>query len=222
MRVPTAGSVESIKTEPSVWGVLWAPDLQWERIRVKPVFGGALAVLALAETLFGALTGSLLSHNPAVAASLLQAGFPEAWLSPFLALLIGLFSLIGIVVNALIASSLTWLMMKGLGGQGTFRQLFSLQTHLLVLMVLQTAVGVIGLMVTDGWLTQPPSSLAAYIPVEGGWSGLLMTLDLFMIWRLLLLARGMRIICRLSVARSWVVAGLLFLLDVIVNTLSSS
>jgi hypothetical protein len=176
----------------------------------------------LAETLSGALTGSSLSHNPAVAVPLLQAGFPKAWMSPFLALLIGFFSLIGLVVNTLVTSVLTWLMMKGLGGQGTFRQLFSLQTHLLVLMVLQTAVGAIGLMVTDGWLTKPPSSLAAYIPVEGGWSGFFITLDLFMIWRLLLLARGMQIICRLSVTRSWVVAGLIFLLDVIVNTLSSS
>ncbi|BCU83112.1 hypothetical protein JIR001_28950 [Polycladomyces abyssicola] len=222
MRVPTVGSVEYIQNEPSVWGVLWAPDQQWERIRVKPVFGGALAILALAETLSGALTGSFLSHNPAVAASLLQAGFPKAWMSPFLALLIGLFSLIGLLMNALVTSVLTWLMMKGLGGQGTFRQLFSLQTHLLVLMVLQTAVGAIGLLVTDGWLTKPPSCLAAYIPVEGGWSGLLMTLDLFMIWRLLLMARGMRMICRLSVTRSWMVACLLFLLDIIVNTLSAS
>lgn len=222
MRMPTAGSVEYIQTNPSVWGVLWAPNRQWERIRAKPVFGGALAVLALAETLSGALTGTFLSHNPAVAHALLQAGFPKAWMSPFLAWLIGLSSLIGLLLNALVTSVLTWLMTKGLGGQGTFRQLFSLQTHLLVLMVLQTAVGAIGLLVTDGWLTKPPSGLAAYIPVEGGWSGLLMTLDLFMIWRLILLARGMRIICRLSTARSWLVACLLFLLDIIVNTLSSS
>ncbi|WP_380162189.1 hypothetical protein [Kroppenstedtia sanguinis] len=66
---------------------------------------------------------------------------------------------------------------------------------------------------TGGGGTDPetiPTSLAAFVPAEGYLKGLLVGIEIFAIWELILIASGLSIVGRLSKGKGWTIALIIF------------
>ncbi|GGA37574.1 membrane protein YknW [Kroppenstedtia guangzhouensis] len=201
--------------KPSLLGVLFSPTEQFERIREKPRFGMALTILMVLSVIILSLTGLALVENPIY---MEKAGVEEAGLPPeaFTAITIGsmLFGgVIGTPVLLLLRSLFHWLFMMLFRGEASFKQLFSLNTHLYLLPVLSSLIYMVYLWVTGGGGTDPetlPTSLSAFVSAEGFLKGLLGGIEIFAIWELILTASGLSIVGRLSKGKGWAIALIIF------------
>ncbi|MGF7086331.1 hypothetical protein JOD24_000159 [Kroppenstedtia sanguinis] len=98
-------SAQEVK-KPSLFGVLFSPTEQFERIRNKPRFGMALTIVIVLSVIITTLTGLALAENPVY---LEKAGVEEAGLPPeaVTAITVGgmmIGSLVGIPISLLLRS----------------------------------------------------------------------------------------------------------------------
>lgn len=195
---------------PTLWGILFSPTEQFERMVERPRFGWALAVMMLV----GALTAAMMGYSVVQEMPLPdEAGMID---SGQIAVTAGIFGfvggLIGIPVSLLLISLLQKLFMMLFQGEATYRQLFSLNTHLYLLTLLANLILAVLLFVL-GPRTDPeiyPTGLAALVPAEGALKGVLNGIELFALWKLFLTARGLSVLGRLSSGKAWTIALILF------------
>lgn len=207
---PEASSNSSSNKGPTLGGILFSPTEQFERMIDRPRFGWALTLMTLA----GALVAALVDYSVA-----LETPLPEE--APMLdpgqiALSAGIMSfvggLIGVPVVLLVVSLIQKLFVMLFQGEATYRQLFSLNTHLYLLTLLASAIMAVLLLVL-GPQADPkiyPTSLAALVPAEGAMKGLLNGIELFALWKLFLTAKGLSVLARLSSGKAWTIALILF------------
>ena len=207
---PEASSNSSSNKGPTLGGILFSPTEQFERMIDRPRFGWALTLMTLA----GALVAALVGYSVA-----LETPLPEE--APMLdpgqiALSAGIMSfvggLIGVPVVLLVVSLIQKLFVMLFQGEATYRQLFSLNTHLYLLTLLASAIMAVLLLVL-GPQADPkiyPTSLAALVPAEGAMKGLLNGIELFALWKLFLTAKGLSVLARLSSGKAWTIALILF------------
>ncbi|EGK12485.1 Yip1 family protein [Kroppenstedtia eburnea] len=208
--------------KPSLFGVLFSPTEQFERIREKPRFGMALTIVIVLSVIILSLTGLALAENPVF---LEKAGVEEAGLPPeaFTAFTVGgmiIGGLVGIPISLLLRSLFHWLFMMLFRGEASFKQLFSLNTHVYFLPLLGTLVYMVYLWATGGGGTDPetiPTSLAAFVPAEGFLKGVLGGIEIFAIWELILIASGLSIVGRLSKGKGWTIALIIFAVALVVT-----
>lgn len=207
---PEASSNSSSNKGPTLGGILFSPTEQFERMIDRPRFGWALTLMTLA----GALVAALVGYSVA-----LETPLPEE--APMLdpgqiALSAGIMNfvggLIGVPVVLLVVSLIQKLFVMLFQGEATYRQLFSLNTHLYLLTLLASAIMAVLLLVL-GPQADPeiyPTSLAALVPAEGAMKGLLNGIELFALWKLFLTAKGLSVLARLSSGKAWTIALILF------------
>lgn len=201
--------------KPSLLGILFSPGEQFARIRENPRFGLALTIVIVLSVVLLALVGLALAENPVYQE---QAGVEEAGIPPeaFTAITVGgmiAVGLFGTPIILLLRSLFHWLFLLLFRGEATFKQLFSLNTHLYLLPILSTFVYMLFLWVTGGGGENPeivPTSLAAFIPAEGFVSGLLAGIEIFAIWELILTAGGLSVVSRISKGKGWAIALIIF------------
>lgn len=207
---PESSSALSSNKGPTLWGILFEPTRQFERMIDRPRFGWALAVMVVA----GALVAAMIAYSVAQ-----QMPIPEEaqMIDPKqIALFSGITGfvggLVGVPVTLLLISLIQKLFVMLFQGEATYRQLFSMNTHLYLLTFISSLIMAVMLLVL-GSQADPeiyPTSLAAVVPAEGVLKGILNGIELFALWKLFLAAKGLSIIARLSSGKAWTIALILF------------
>jgi len=117
---------------PTLWGILIAPTEQFERMVHRPRFGWALAAMMVVGSIVAALGAaqvaySMVQETPIPEEAQMIAPDQIAMGAAFLGF-VG--SLVGIPVSLLLISLIQKLLLMLFQGEATYRQLFSLNTHL--------------------------------------------------------------------------------------------
>lgn len=216
-------STEGSKGEhpkPSLFGMITNPKDQFERIKERPIIWGAMGILVI---LF--IIGTWLISLGVDVSTELDGIEMDEDLEGFMRI----FSVVGIIIggifiplfSALLSSFIYWLVAKIAQSTVSFKQLFSMNTYILIITALGTILNGIIIALIGGSSASLPTSLGSIITSEGAIGGLFSSLEVFAIWTVILTAIGLNKVAGFSKGLAWTVAIIFFSLGVILAMVSA-
>ncbi|MFC4075457.1 Yip1 family protein [Salinithrix halophila] len=195
--------------KPSMLGIILEPTKQFERIRENPRVALPLILLLVAFGLVGTWTGFLSADSPTTGSEV------PVWLTVGMAAIV---MALGVGVALLLTSLFHWLLTLLFRGEASYKQIFSLNTHLYILVLLSMIVTYTVASLTDVDPLQPvaPTSLAAVIDAKGFIGGILSGIEVFALWQLVLTAMGLSVIARISRGKAWTAALIIFVAGLLI------
>jgi hypothetical protein len=196
----------------SLFGMVWSPGEQFEKIKERPVIWGPLFIVsilfaaALALTAYTADMSLLLGDVPEDQAEMV-AGFAKISM-----VVTGFFTP---VFTILISSAIYMLVAKIAGSDVKFKQLFSMNTFI-------TIIGALGLILNGlihaavgGNPEVQFTSLGGMLNVEGATGGLLNGIEVFSIWATVLTAIGLQKVAHFSKSLAWGITIIFFIVGLL-------
>lgn len=202
--------------KPSLFGFIFSPQEQFQRVKENPVFAWPLFWFLLLYAIYGAALSYFSLETPEGRESLAMMGSSAKWIMPLIS---GITMLIAAPIILLFLTGFHRLLMMLFQGEATFRQLFSLNAHLYILMGIGGLIHVIYLSIVGVGSNYEafPTSLAAIFPAEGTLWVFLSSIEVFAIWKLILSAMGLRVLGDISSGKAWAIALIPFVLSVLIN-----
>ena len=204
-------SEKTNEQKPSLWGIIWSPSVQFERIKEHPKIWGPLGIVTFLFIIgmwlqsFGLeleLEGLSKEEKVIVSAistvSLILAGI----ISP--------------IFGAFISTLIYLLVAKIANSKVSFRQLFSMNTYLMIMSALSLIINGVGFALFGDSGEILYTSLGSMISAEGAMAGILSSIELFNIWRVILAAIGLHKVADFSKGLAWTVSIVLYLIGVII------
>ena len=203
--------------KPSIFGMIWSPIEQFDRIRERPRIWGPLAIIV---GLF--IIGMIISVLGVDAG---MEGISEEEMAMFAGIAAAGSVIAGVfvpVIGTLFNSFIYWIIAKIARSEVSFKQLFSMSTYIMVIAALSVIVNGIGTLVLGGNGETYFTSLGSIIPAEGAISGLLSSIELFSIWGVILSALGLIRVANFSKGLAWTIAIAFFAIGVIIAMIGAS
>lgn len=207
--------------KPSVFGMINNPIEQFKRIKERPVFWGALVI---ATIIF--LVGLIISFQYIdVSEELLQELAREAGeeltdeiravfeVAQSIGVVIG--GVIGPIFGVLMASLIHLLVGKIASAQVTFRQLFSMNTHIMMITAIGVVVNGILLMIFSGEFGVGYTSLGILFDPGEPIGAMASQIEIFSIWNLILTAIGLQQVANFSKGIAWGVPIIMFVVGLL-------
>ncbi|KAA0545249.1 YIP1 family protein [Bacillus sp. BGMRC 2118] len=204
---------EQVKAKPSLLGMIWSPTEQLEKIRSNPRIWGPLVII----TLLFVGASALLAYTTDIAALLgdeipaeelaLVEGFTR------ISMLIG--GVIGPIIGILVSTLIYLVIAKIVSSDVTFKQLFSMNTYLMVISVLGMIINGLAAWAMNTDPTVYVTSLGSLIEAKGIAGGVLNTFEVFTIWGTILSAIGLQKVAGLSKGLSWTIAIVFFIVALV-------
>lgn len=205
-------SEETKVQKPSLLGMIWSPTEQFERIKERPKIWGALAIISV---LF--IIGSWLT-TLGVSADLGLEGMDEELVAG-----IEIITTIGIIIvgifipifTVLISSFIYWVIAKITKYEVSFKQLFSMNTYILIVSALSLIVNGIVIALTKGNPEIMFTSLGSVLGTGGVFGAVFDSIEVFSIWGVILAAIGLHKVAGFSKGLAWTISIGLFVIGII-------
>lgn len=198
---------ETLK-KPSLLGMFRSPSEQFERIRERPLIWGALAIVTVIYTI-----ASIISARSLTAEDIMGPGMTAEDAEMFLGFTrtsTAISGVIGPIISILISTVIYLIIVKIARKNTTFRQLFSMNTYIMV-------IGAVGLLLNNMIQSITGGPQGIYITSLAGLfnsdSLVLATFEVFSIWQLILTAIGLHKVGGLSKGLAWALAIVFFVIS---------
>lgn len=204
----TENQVKSGK--PSLFGMIWSPSEQFDKLRGNPKIWGPLAVV----TLLYVVGMGIMAFTMDPTEILKEQGLSEAEMK--MAETVGKVTtaLMGLIVPALgilLSSVLQFIVTKFTSSTVRFKQLFSMNTFIMV-------IGALGLIFNQGLIAAIGGNPDVYITSLAGLlnaePGILGNFEVFEIWTVVLTALGLNRVAGLSKGVAWTIAIAFFMMGI--------
>jgi hypothetical protein len=195
---------------PSIWGMIWSPTEQFERIKERPKIWGALVIVTVLFTI-GMYLASL-------GIPMEIEGIPEeqlAQISMFSTITMIVTGIITPIFSVLIATVVYLIIAKIARSEVSFKQLFSMNTYIMIISALSMIINGIGIALLDGTPQTLYTSLGSLIGAEGVMGAFLNGIELFAIWGLILHAIGLQKVANFSKGLAWTISIVFFVIGLI-------
>ncbi|MBG9543773.1 permease [Cytobacillus firmus] len=210
--------VKTSSAKPSLLGMIWSPGEQFDRIRQNPRIWVPLILVSIIYSI-----GMFLMAMSMDASYLGLEGMSDAEAEMVMMFARGGVAITGIftpVFVALISSAIYMIFTKIAGSEATFKQLFSMNVHIIVIggfglivnMALRAAIG--------GNPEIFITSLAGLMNSEK--PGVLGSIELFSIWQSVITALGLQRVAGLSKGWAWGIAIAFFIIGILFALLSNT
>lgn len=216
-------TAETNKQKPSLLGMISNPTEQFERIRERPIIWGAMGIIIILFIIGTSLGFIGVDFSEVLSESGLEVDEElESILKG-----IGIFSvffgaIIGPIIGVLIASVIHLLVAKIAQTTVNFRQLFSMNTYIMIVTVLGVIVNGIFYAISSQGTDIPFTSLGYFIHLDGPSDAVVNSLEVFDIWKLILTAIGLEKVARFSKGLAWAIPIVIFLVGIIFGIMGSS
>lgn len=203
--------VKEIGPPPSLLGMIWSPNEQWDRIKNNPRILIALIIVSLISVFGTTITALSMTMDMveqiAVDLPMTLSEDQQLLMLTFMKFLIGFIGLIAPVISILIISAIHQLVTTVAKTGVKFKQLFSMNTYIYLI----TALGVAFNNVANYLLNASEddsniTNLSYYVNGDGLVSVVLSNIELFSIWALILTALGLHKVAGLTKPVAWIVA----------------
>lgn len=200
--------------KPSLLGIITNPTAQFERIRERPLIWGAMSVIII---LF--IIGLWLN-------SLSVAIEVDEKYQEIFAIIVTMFVIIGGIIaplfGTLVTSVIHLLIAKIVQLEVSFRQLFSMNTYLMIISVLSLIVNSVILEITHVDSEKLPTSLGSVVEADGALGAVFDSIEIFTIWGVILVAIGLHKVAGFSKGLAWTVSIVFFIIGIIFTLISAS
>lgn len=197
--------------KPSMLGIITEPKKQFERIKIHPVFWGALVTATIFFTIGSLLTtlslnvesmGDFTEEEKAMVKQLTTIG----------SIFRGIFSP---VLTVLISSFVYLIVAKVCQSDVSFRQLFSMNTYIMIIIAMGLIFNGIMALLIGSNTELASTSLGSIMNVEGPIGALFEKIELFKIWSVIISAIGLQKVADLSKGVAWSILLTFFIVGVI-------
>ncbi|MFP7295850.1 Yip1 family protein [Neobacillus niacini] len=196
--------------KPSLFGMFTSPGEQFERIKLSPKIWVPLFIVSILYAI--GMTFMALSMD---ASTLIEQGVPEDQVDLVLGITKVTVAITGIltpIIGVLISSAIHLIITKIASSPVTFKQLFSMNTHIMVIgaigVILNTAIRY----AIGGNPEIYVTSLAGVLNQEK--TGILSSFEIFSIWTMIVTAIGLHKTAQLSKGLAWTIAIVFFLIGI--------
>ncbi|MFH7818394.1 YknW family membrane protein [Neobacillus thermocopriae] len=197
------------KENPSLLGMFTSPGEQFERIKVNPKIWMPLLIVSI---LYG--IGSTLMALSMDVGTLIDQGVPEdqaEFLLGFTKITTSITGFFTPIIGVLISSAIYLLVAKIAGASVTFKQLFSMNTFIMVISGIGLVLNMAIIYLINGNPDIFITSLAGVFNQEK--TGLLSSIEIFGIWSTILTAIGLHKTANFSKGLAWTIAIIFFLIS---------
>lgn len=207
--------VIDVKEEkPSLLGIITNPTEQFERIRKRPVFWGALVVVTIIL-----IVGLWLTTIGIEIPEFEDLSEEEVLVGKIVGVIsLAILGIINTVISILFSTVLYLLVAKVNRSQVTFKQLFSMNTYIMLITSISITVNeFIAFLLGDNHAENNSlfTSLGAFVNVEGPMGVLLNHIEVFGIWTLILTVIGLQKVAKFTKSQAWIVALVFFFINMI-------
>lgn len=206
--------VEVKEAKPSLLGIITNPTEQFERIRKRPVFWGALLIVVIISMigLWFTSLGVELPEFEGLSEEEIAVGKVIGGIS------VMLLGIVTTVISILFSTVLYLLIARVNRSDVKFKQLFSMHTYIMLITALSIAInGIIIAALGDSYGANDSlfTSIGAYVNAEGPMAVLLDHIEIFGIWTLILTAIGLQKVAHFTKSQAWIVALVFFVVGMI-------
>ncbi len=205
-------SEETNVQKPSLFGMVFNPTEQFEKIKERPLIWGAMGIVTLL-TVIGTWFMSLGIEIPEIEE---LPGFEVV--TQITMIMTGLFTPIIVV---LISSFIYWIVIKIAKSETTFKQLFSMNTYIMLISAFSMLVNGILTYLLGGDGESLFTSLGSMIYAEGAIAGLFNSLEIFTIWGVILSAIGLHKVGRLSKGLAWTISIAFYVISILFSMIGA-
>ena len=200
--------------KPSLFGIILSPTEQFERIKQRPAIWGAMIIV----TIITVIGSWLLSLGIELPEEVRELPGVEAVTKGGI-IFTGLFTPI---LGVLISSFIYWIIIKIARTEATFQQLFSMNTHIMLISAISTLINGALTAVLGGDGETFFTSLGSLINVEGAAAEIFNSLEVFSIWVVILSAIGLHKVGELSKGLAWTISIAFFVIGVIFSMIGAA
>lgn len=212
---------QPLTSKPSLFGMIWSPGEQFDRIRERPKIWGALIIVALLSTVIAVIAAYAIPDEQ----FRMQMGMPLsedelAGFKMFGAIGAGIGGLIGTPVGILISAAIMLLVTVLAHTEANFKQLLSMNAYIYFVGVIGGLLNVLVSLLMGRDPTMLVTGLNSIIGADGMVGGILNGIEVFSIWTTILTAIGLHKVGQLSKGLSWTVAIVFFVVGVLLAAFS--
>lgn len=215
---------QNTTAKPSLWGMIWRPGEQFERMKARPVFWGALIIVTVLMTIATVLTTMAIpdEHYELGPEAGIELAEEELALAKIFGLVFaGFGGFIGTPIGILISAAIMLLIATLAQTGATFRQMLSLNSYIYVIGVIGALINAIVHLAVGGDPTVTVTGLNSVVREEGVAGSLLNGIEIFSIWTTILTAIGLHKVAGLSKGLSWTVAIAFFVFGLAVSLITA-
>ena len=152
---------------PSIWGMIWSPTEQFEKIKERPKIWGALAIVTVLFVIGMYLTSL---GDPMVIEGMPEIPEEElAAVSMFTTITMIITGLFTPIFGVLISTVIYLIIAKIARSEVSFKQLFSMNTYIMMISALSMIINGIGVALLGGTAGTIYTSLGSLIGAEAHW-----------------------------------------------------
>lgn len=220
---------ETNKQKPSLLGIITSPAEQFERIRERPLIWGAMGIIVIlfivgiSLTFVGLDLSEILTDEivtDEVGLELDEEFESIVKVTGIIFLFIG--GIIGPLIGVLVSTVIFLLVAKIANSSVTFRQLFSMNTYLMIITVLGMIVNGILSLILNADPEVTITSLGSLLNLDGVSGAIMDNFELFGIWNIILTAMGLEIVARFSKGLAWAVPIAIFVTGILFSIMGAS
>lgn len=199
--------------KPSLFGMIFSPTEQFQRIKAKPLIWGAMGIISILFAIgsYFLSMGVDLSEFENIPGMEVVTQITSA-----------ITGLLTPIFSVLLISFIHWIIIKIARSETTFKQLFSMNTYILFISALSILLNGILTPLLDGDGVTMFTSLASVIDAEGATLALFQSLEVFAIWNLILSAIGLHVVGNLSKRAAWIVTITIFVISTLLLMISAA
>ena len=204
--------------KPSLFGMIWSPGEQFERLRERPRIWLPLIMITLITAIITGLSAYMMPDEVYQMQPGMELPADElAMVKLFGAIGGGIGSLFAIPITILIMAAIMLLVTTLAHTGATFKQLLSLNIFIYFITMLGAILNVLAMPLVGGDAMASVTSLNSLVGAEGLLSGVLGGVEVFAIWTTILTAIGLQKVAGLSKGMSWTVAIVFFLVGIAIT-----
>jgi hypothetical protein len=206
--------------KPSLFGMIFSPGEQFERIREKPVIWLPLILLSILAMIVAIFVTMNIDY---AAISGMEMSAEEEEMTKIFAVVVGtLGGLIGTPISYLIFGGILFGIAKIAKSSITFKQMFSLMIFISFISMIGQIINQLIIVAIDGDPYIMLTSINSFIGAEGAIGAVLGVIEVFSIWYYILLAIGLIKVARLSKPVAYIITIVFFSISLIIAAISGA
>ncbi|MGM0873455.1 MAG: Yip1 family protein [Bacillota bacterium] len=206
--------------KPSLFGMIFSPGEQFERIREKPVIWLPLILLSILAMIVAIFVTMNVDY---AAISGMEMSAEEEEMAKIFAVVIGaLGGLFGTPISYLIFGGILFGIAKIAKSSVTFKQMFSLMIFISFISMIGQIINQVIIVAIDGDPYIMLTSLNSFIGADGALGAVLGVIEVFSIWYYILLAIGLVKVATLSKPVAYIITIVFFSISLIIAAISGA